>query len=78
MLKKPIPDDWVVGLALDAEDECGACDAAAALREHVHDAAQRRHEAREEQPDRHGRVRVAAGHLQRAGSTIEVWGKILT
>ena len=59
------PDDGVVGLALDAEDEGGARDAAAALREHVHDAAQGGHEAREEQAYRHGGVRVASGHLKR-------------
>ena len=49
---------------LDAEDEGGAGDATAALREHVHDAAQGGHEAREEQAYRHGGVRVAAGHLR--------------
>ena len=49
--------------SLDAEDERRACDAAAALGEDVHDAAQRRDEPREQQTDRHSRVRVAAGHL---------------
>ena len=52
-----------VSVHLDAEDEGGAGDAAAALREDVHDAAQRRHEARQHQADRHRGVRVAAGHL---------------
>ena len=50
--------------SLDAEDERGAGDAAAALGEDVHDAAQRRDEPREEQPDRHRGIRVATRYLQ--------------